>query len=437
MTAEVESRPNTGVVVRDGVYTLAGRLARTVLALVLSVIIARALGPHDRGLYALPTAVYTGLVLAVFTGISTAVAYFMLNHGAGRGILSPALLTGAVFSAIGGIPVVAMSVLGHNAWATIPSLLLLPANVPMMIVLGYSLGRKRVRWQTTYSVLSTAAFLVGTIVAFTLFSRTAYVAVTAFVIMNLVVGALCLAFVVNDSKALQTVPVDPRAFMLFALRVGVVNLVTLLNYRADLYVVAILTTPAVLGQYAVAISAAETLLVVTQVAAIVTSPHVGALDRHDAAQLTAKCVRLTFLLALVVCAAFYAVAPFIVKILYGSAYMPLVPALRILLIAVMILSLASPISNFFTLKLGKPEVPLISQAFAAVLCVVASWFLVPRIGMVGAASATALAYLLGQGIGIALFVRATNISLATLLLPTANDLYSYIQGGKKLVSSHD
>jgi O-antigen/teichoic acid export membrane protein len=425
--------PDARGLAHDAVYTFGGRIARTLLAVGLSVLVARVLGPHERGLYALPTAVYTGFVLAVFTGISLAVSYFLLNTDAGRDVIRAALLTGAVFTAGGAIPVVAMAILGHNAWACVPALLLLPANVPPMMVLGYSIGRKHIRWQTTFFIVTAALQLAAMAAAFLFFPHSAPVAVTAFVTISLVIAAACLIFVVRDARVLPPGKVALVPFMLFAARVGIVNLVTLLNNRADLYVVALLATPAVLGEYAVAISAAESLLIVTQVAATVTSPHVGSMERDAAAQLTAKCIRLTFVIAFLVCAAFYVVAPQLVGFIYGSAYLPLVPALRILLVAVLILSIGSPIGNFFTLKMGKPEVSLVSQICAATLCVVASWFLVPRIGMIGAASATAIAYLVGQAIALTFFTRTTKISLAGLLLPTRRDLDSYARLGRALV----
>jgi O-antigen/teichoic acid export membrane protein len=425
MTAVMQDSPSAKSVFYDGMYTLIGRVMRMVLALVLSVIVARALGPHDRGLYALPTAVYTGLVLSIFSGISQAVSYFMLCGKAGRGVLWPALWTGVIFSAIGAVPVAALALLGHNSWALIPSLLLLPATVPGMIVFGYALGTKQIRWNTTYQLLSTSALLLGMGVALLLFSRTAAVAVTTFVSVNLLVALVCLIIVWRDARRLPHRSVSLKDFMLFALRVGLVNLVSLLNYRADLYVVALLATPALLGLYAVGISAAESLLVLTQVPGIVTSPHVGAMELDDAARLTAKCVRATFVVALAICVLCSAIAPYAVKLLYGSAYLPLIPALRILLVAVIILSLGTPISNYFTIRLGKPEIALISNSCAAVLCVVASWFLVQTIGIAGAALATGLAYLLGQGIGIAVFVRSTGISLSTLLVPTRQDVQTY------------
>jgi O-antigen/teichoic acid export membrane protein len=420
------AQPSSKSLLRDGAYTLTGRILRTVLALALGVLVARALGPYERGLYALPTAVYTGLILSVFTGISLAVSYFMLTAGAGREILRPALWTCAIFSALGSVPAAAAAVLGHNAWAAAPSVLILPCSAATMVLLGYAVGSKQIRWQTSYSVLSTAALLAGIGAALALFGATAATAVTAFVLVNIAVGAACLWVVFRDARTRRGSAVRLRDFMLYALRVGVVNLVTLLNYRADLYVVALLSTTAILGQYAVAVSAAEGLLVVTQVGAIVTSPHVGAMGQKDAAVMTAACVRASLVIAVPICAAFYILAPLVVHLLYGAAYLPLVPALRILLVAVLVLSMGSPISNFFTLNRGKPEVALASAFAAAAVCLTLSWLLVPRIGMQGAALATAVAYLFGECMRLGFFISATRVSIATILFPTRRDAESCV-----------
>jgi O-antigen/teichoic acid export membrane protein len=415
--------PNTQALFYDGLYTLGGRIVRTLLALVLSVVLARALGPHDRGVYALATAVYVGLVLSTFAGISSAMSYFMLNHAAGRAILRPALITGLIFSVIGSIPVIIMAQAGHNSWAVGPSVALLPCNVAAMIILGYALGTKRIRWQTTYAVVSTGALLAGMGVTFAAFSVTANAAIVAFVAVNIIVGVGSLLIVVHDARTLPEGHVSLRAFFGFAIRVGLVSLVTLLNYRGDLYIVALLASPAVLGEYAVAVAAAESLLVVTQVAGIATSPHVGSMESRHAAELTAKSIRATFVVALLICVTFYVVAPYVVALLYGAAYLPLVPALRVLLFAVLILSLGTPLSNFFTLKLGRPEIALFVSACAAAVCIGTSWLMVPRIGMLGAAGATALAYFVGQGIQAVWFVRTTRIPLAELFVPTRSDLH--------------
>ena len=253
-----------------------------------------------------------------------------------------------------------------------------------------------------------------------------YVAIAAWIASSTIVAAVAFGAVLIHSRTLgRGEPVDVRAYMRLAWKVGLTGLVSLLNYRADLYIVAALLPAADLGLYTVAVSAAESLLVPTQVAALVTSPYIGSLEPPAAAALAARCVRNNMLAALVICIALYALAPYVVAVFYGKAFLPLVPSLRVLLIGVVALSLGSPVSSFYTLKLAKPEIPLTLAGISAAICIGCAIVLVPQIGIMGAAIASTLAYVIGQGIGLWYFSRKSSISWRTMLLPTADDLRIY------------
>jgi len=132
-----------------------------------------------------------------------------------------------------------------------------------------------------------------------------------------------------------------------------------------------------------------------------------------------------FLVAAVVCGVIFALAQPIVHLLYGSAFLPLVPALRVLLLGVFALSLGSPMSNYFTLKLGKPEVAMVFASISATVCIAVSIVLVPRLGMLGAAIGSTAAYALGQAVATVYFSRMAHIPIQTILVPTLGDLTAY------------
>ncbi|HET9029676.1 MAG TPA: polysaccharide biosynthesis C-terminal domain-containing protein, partial [Candidatus Aquilonibacter sp.] len=254
-------------------------------------------------------------------------------------------------------------------------------------------------------------------------------AIVAWVSGSDLVGAAIVIWMFADARKrfaeVETIPVSFREYLLYAARVGSVSLVSLMNYRADVYVVAIFTTPAMLGMYTLAVTAAETLLTATQVTAVVTLPHVGSMERDAAAQLTARCVRHNVIVAAVTCGILALAAPWIVGTLYGQAFLPMVPALRILLLGVFALSLGSPMSNFFTLRLGKPEIPLVLASASAILCIGTSIVLVPRIGLTGAAIGSTVAYVLGQAAAIVYFSIVSGISAERMLVPRLSDVETY------------
>lgn len=412
-------------VMYDGLYTFVLRMLNVACAAGLGILTARLLGPAGKGVYALPS-VEAGLIVAGFNGLGGALSYFMLNRRIGRAALRPAFLTAALFVAVGALAIVPIALFGHQAWAAIPAMLSLPGTAAINLACGYAIGLKRVRYSTTINVALT--FVTFALMAAGLFlvQRSAWMAIGVWLFSTFFVGGVSIAALLIHARSIPLGEgVGVREFAHFGARVAGVNLVSLLNYRADLYIIAMLASTAALGMYTIAVSAAESLLVPTQVAALVTSPHIGSLDVRPAAQLTARCVRNNMLVALVVCGVLFALAPFVVHLLYGDAFAPMVPALRVLLVGVFALSLGSPMSSFFTLRLGQPEVAMRLAGISAVICIAMSFALIPTNGMLGAAIASTVAYIVGQAAAIWYFRKTAAIGTGELLIPTLKDLAQY------------
>ncbi len=344
----------TNRVLYDGLFTFGLRVVNIVCAMGLGILTARMLGPAGKGLYALPS-VEAGLIVSGFAGLGSAMTYFLLHRKTGPGILRPALLAGALFVIAGAAAIVPLAFFSGQRWAALPAILSLPSGVAICLATGYAIGVKRVRYATSLTAAVTVTTFALMLCGFFLIARTPGIAIAAWIAGNTAVAILAIAAIAIHARKLEGSDIPSLGeFTKFSVKVGLVQLVSLLNYRADLYLVAIMTTPAALGVYTVAVSAAESLLLPTQVASLVTSPHIGSFEREPAAALAARCVRNNLLVALVVCAAIFVCCSPIVKLLYGPAFMPVIPALRILLAGVFALSLASPISSYFTLKLGRP-----------------------------------------------------------------------------------
>jgi O-antigen/teichoic acid export membrane protein len=427
-------------VMYDGLYTFVMRILNMVGAAGLGILTARLLGPAGKGLYALP-AVESGLVVTAFAGLNSAFSYFMLNRKPGRRILIPAFITAGIYVVAGEIALIPIALLSGHAWTLLPAMLFLPASAAINLAMGYAVGVKRVRYFSSINVAVTLVQIVLMAAGLFFVAREPRVAIAAWLISNILVAIAGVAAVLWHSRRLEGAdPVSTREFVRFGIKVGFVNLVSLLNYRADLYIVALMATTAQLGMYTVAIAAAESLLVPTQVAALVTSPHIGSLDRDAAGRLAARCVRNNLLVALAVCGLLFVVADPIVHLLYGAAFLPVVPALRILLLGVFALSLGSPMSTYFTLKLGRPEVPLRLAGLSAVICIAVAIVLLPQLGIVGAAIGSTVAYVAGQAAAFWYFARTTRLSFASMVVPTRDDLALYrgflsrlLQDGRRLL----
>lgn len=418
--------------VHDGLFTFAGQAATLVASLALGVLTARILGPGGKGIYALPV-IQAGLVSASYSGIASAVSYYLLNRHAGRRIIAPLVATCAIFVLVSAAAVFAIAFLSQALWAAPAAIASLPAAAAIFAVRGYLTGTKSVRHVSTLSMMSVLATLALTAAGFFLFARTSTVAIAAWVASTTVVAAVAmLAMILHARRLDEGQRVDIREFLIFTMKGGATALVTLLNYRADLFIVAVMLPPAELGLYSVASSAPQALLFPAQVTSIVASPHIGGLDRRTAANLTARCARHTMLVSTTICIAVFALAPIVVKVFYGTAFLPLVPSLRILLVGVIALSLAGPISSFYTLKLAKPEIPLVIAGASAAICIVGTILLIPLFGIEGAACASSAAYIVAQILSLWYFRRTTGIGMKSMLVPTALDFRSYVEVARSL-----
>lgn len=410
----------------DGLFTFGFRLLNIVCAAALGILTARMLGPTGKGLYTLPM-VQAAIVVSLFAGLNSATSYFLLNRSSGRAVLRPAFLTAGIFFIAASLGVVAVAAIGHEWWAAVPAIISLPSYIAINLCTGYVIGIKRVRYATTLTMATTMLTLALMAAGMFLVGRTHLVAISVWLAGNWIVGTVAIVAVLWHARRLPRGEAPPiKDYAWFAMKVGAVSLVSLLNYRADLYIVALLLAPAFLGMYAVAVSAAESLLIPTQVAALVTSPHVGSLQDPAASRLTARCVRNNLLIAVSVCGVLFLLAPDLVRLLYGPAFAPATPALRVLLIGVVALSLGAPLSNYFTLKLGRPEVPMTLAGASAFICIVVAYLATPRLGLVGAAMASTIAYVLGQAGGVFVFARTTRISTRELMVPTLSDAAIYL-----------
>jgi O-antigen/teichoic acid export membrane protein len=426
-------RPLSARLFADGLFTFGGQILNMLVAAALGVLTARVLGPHGRGIYALPM-VASALASAAYAGLSSTASYFLLREKAGRAILPSLFASAALFFLAGAVVAAVAALAEHAAWAIAPAVLSLIGPLGLMMGLGYSTGTHRVRLNTTFTIYGTGLTFALMATAFAFIARAPIVAVYAWVCGSDLVSLALVTWIVLDARKLPLgEPVAFARFLTFAIKTGSVSLVSLLNYRADVYVVALMAPPAALGMYTVAVTAAETMLAVTKVTSVVATPHIGSLSEIESARLVSRCVRHNVLVAGICSGALALLAPFAVELLYGRAFLPMVPALRLLLIGVFVFSLGSPMSSYFTVRLGRPSVALVLASVSAAICIATAIALVPVLGLAGAAIASSLGYIISQSAAIVYFSRIAGISIADLLFPRSSDLSAYVHAARNLL----
>jgi O-antigen/teichoic acid export membrane protein len=158
--------------------------------------------------------------------------------------------------------------------------------------------------------------------------------------------------------------------------------------------------------------------------ALATYARLGILDRNDASQLTARVMRHTFLLLVILCAGVFLFADVFEWILFPD-YDGVSSALRFLLPGILIYSLAQAYSGFYTYQRGLPWVAAIVASLALVVKMALAFALVPPIGVDGAAIASSIGYTTAMVVALVVFARQERLSAADIFRFGPADLDDY------------
>ncbi len=391
---------------------VAAKAGGAILSFLLYVVLARAMRPEG---FADVAVIFAWLAIA--GNVAGFSAPFVLvrfvpdylaarQHGLARGVVQFALA--ATMAASVAAAAVAAALVAGGALplprdlpqSVLVAAALLPASVLLLVLAGLLMGLKRAPMAELLTNVVRPALMVGGIGVLWLVRPPPLPAPTvlalylaASVLMALV--TLAYAGFVVPRAALHAPPrYLARAWSRAAGGFMLVTATAALHERVDLLMMGALAAPPDVAAYAVAARFSQTVTVAVSAVGTVMAPHVverlaelreGRLERlRPLVRDTARTALHVCLLAL---AAFALLGPLLLRLFgphYGQAYLPLV----VLALGQVAAALAGPAAPFTTLA-GEPRIAIASLAAGIVANAALNVLLVPRLGGVGAAIATA------------------------------------------------
>lgn len=196
------------------------------------------------------------------------------------------------------------------------------------------------------------------------------------------------------------------------------------NYRLDVWLVGALAGSREVGLYSVAVSWSEALFYLPTALSTALRPDIVRASEADAARRTTAVFRTTMLVTLPLVVLFVVGAPFLCVTIFGDAFAGSVKQLRILAPGAFGVVALKLFANALTAQ-RKPMFANAALGVGFLLTIGLDLALIPRLGGVGAAIASTVAYTAG-GVTIALiFVRSLRSSLLGLL-PRPDDITRFV-----------
>jgi O-antigen/teichoic acid export membrane protein len=414
----------------DAFDVFGSRTAVTLMGTITGVILARVLGPHDRGLLALVLLLPSTLMTVMKLGVTQANVYCVKREGApvnqvAANSLALALLLGL---GIGAIVWMFRGTLLTTVMREVPpwALLLALYRLPFALIDNYFCGvlqaidnfslynRRTVAGAVLVLVLTVGACLVGRLDL--LGAVLIYTVVATLVVIALLVGThTVIPFGLRPHGDLL------RRQVRFGVKSYTQVLAMHLLFRIDVYMVAYYLNPAQTAFYSLALHFTEMILEIPQAVGWVIYPRMASLQKEQVHQLTAQASRRTMLLTGLGGLAVAIFGPVIVPLWYGKAFAPAVRPLTLATLGMVSMSVFTIVTRDFTSR-DKQSVNIRAGTAALLSNVGLNLFMIPAFGISGAALATSFSYTLAAVMVLIPFRRDSGIALWEALVPRREDV---------------
>jgi O-antigen/teichoic acid export membrane protein len=402
------------------------------------LVLARVLGADGRGLTSLYQAGVTLGYGFISLGISLAAMYYVSK----RELRDRQLLEHGLTVTLAALAITGLFLLGLRAFLDdtlqgeqIPywmALIAVPVLVQFRLVEGVLRGQGRFMtvnlMELSYPIVNVGGLLVVEAMVGLTVGR-AITVWTLAILPPLAIGYLFLGPAAWPRKPAFDAHL-PRV-LVFGVQGQAGNLIQLLNYRLDSFLIVVFVNAAGVGHYAVAVALSEGLWFIANSVAVVLIPRLTSSDAHSAASTAAVVTRNTIAVTFAAAIAIAVGSP-LIPLVFGTDFEASIVPFLVLLSGTVALA-GGKILSAYVFSRGRPMINTWIAAAALATTLVLDLALIPTLGVTGAALASTVAYLLSLALTALAFRRLSGWSLVDALVPRPADLPLYVDGIRGLI----
>lgn len=399
------------MIAHGAIINLVTRCLAVAAGLVIVLIAAR-MGPHIQGALALFTAVES-ITIAFFSGFGIALARRISHHQeSSAGLIAGVTLACLGAGTLAGIVIFVMSKISDSY----SSLWILACGAPFMLIAnnltGVYLGQGRM---TPIAVITLGAPTLTLMLISACWLRSSEITL-AIILWSWVLArsAVGIFSFLTQREALSIRAVNDNGNVLkqmlpFVAAIGLTNMIGLMNYKVDLFLVEHYLGLSVTGGYSIAVMVGELLWFVSSAVTQAAYARIGTPEKQEASRLVVRVMHFSLLALSVMSPILWFVAWIILPRLLGTEYSAALPILAILLPGIVAFGAASSLSAYFTNHFGRPIISAILAGLSLLINVIVSVVLIPRWGAIGGAVATSVSYLVSVIVSLSLFARMSEL----------------------------
>jgi O-antigen/teichoic acid export membrane protein len=426
---------------RNVILTFSTEMATLGGNFLVGVLLARSLSVPERGIMALVMALPWTIAGLANLGLPQANIYLIGRKKQSARAVLAASLTAAIF--IGFLVVALLAPMRDKALNTflrglpqeyyLPLLLLVPLLLIDGMLLSILRANQRFDLYNLRRLANTIFLLAGFSTALLLVRGGlpwvvwVYVAVTVLLVgLNLYITSRVVPISVGMSRGFT------QASLRFGMKSYLQNLAGALNYRLDIYLLALLLDPTQVAYYAIATAVAEIAWYIPDTIGVVLFPRLSNTPLDQIHAITARVCRTTVALTGLVVLAIAAMGWILIPLFYGQAYSASVLPLLILLPGIVLMGIYKVLTRNYSSR-DRQQVSIVAAAAALSLNIGLNLILIPTWGTAGAALASTFAYTSAGLIMLAVFTRDSGMAFREVVFPRGAELSSHWRWARQLV----
>lgn len=423
---------------RGGLVGIAVRVASVLAGLVLSISLARILGPENYGVYAFVFSIIAFIGLPVKMGLPT----LILRETAKADVASDGAAMSGIWKwsnrAMGLMAICAVSGTAFYLWVVsgidTPRSLALLCALPLIPLFGFTEARsaalnglRRFGLGGTPGKVIRPLLVAGILAIFASQQKSGVSANQAILLHGLGAAvALCIAIaflrsVRPDHPGFDAPKTQVRTWLAAILPLTAISGLQIVSHNTDILMIGALATDADVGLYRVALSGANIALFGLTTVNLVLRPYFArAWASGDAVQLQKLATagaRVSIAAALPILVVFWLGGVWLLTLMFGADYNGAYWALVLLCIGQSISALFGPVGNLLTMA-GKEWIALTGLLVSTVMNILLNWLLIPIYGIDGAAIATGISVAIWNIILWMLAIKTLGINCSVIPLPS-------------------
>jgi len=378
--------------------TLATKGLLFIFSLLMSVIVTRALGPSGRGTYAAAITLAALGVQFGNLGLHVSNTYFVakdsaLLHKLIANTLAVSLGIGSAISlTLWAVFAIWPRSAPVNGWALGLAILGIPVGLSYLLLQNLLLGTNKVAVFNYIEILNRVANIVLLVIVLSIGLLSPITGVAANLAAAAIAAASCLTALGQRGQSTTPSLEVFRITLPYGLRAYWSSVFGFFLLRADLMMVKYMLGPEQTGYYSVAVNLADIILMVPTTIALILFPRLAAMN--DPVERWAKTKNVLISVGLLI-AAFAAVttlgSSFLIRTLFGSAFLAAATAYRLLMPGIVCISMTSVLSSYISsIKIPLRSIAVYFAMSAANLALNLIWL--PRLGIRGASLASTVCY---------------------------------------------